>query len=242
LELIHDWQSFQGVFYPRRKHPSAQPGAFSAPVYFVVEKGKVVAVFAGAEDMSECIGEPVGDLLSKLSHRQLVIFEKKDIDDWMAGSAKLPHFYDQAQYLRAHARPHVTLKDFKVHSHFLLSSLYGWWRKLLPHNYGVYLKLEGATSPSQSSELMVIVRRGRVDGFYGLESGRDPQDAVRMLHERHMVPVQGFVVQAADWNRWSEQSFPWRQVSRAMRKQVARMVPFRWGVAALIALRGLFGL
>ena len=192
--------------------------------------------------MLDCIGQPADDLVKKLTHRQLIIFERNDIDQWLAGAGKLPHFYDQAQFLRSKAKTRASLKDFKVHSHFLLASIHGWWRRLLPLNYGVYLKLEGVVGSSQPSELMMIVRRGRVDGFYGLESGRSPADAVRVLHEKHLVPVQGFVVPAQEWNRWSEQGFPWRQVSRALRKKAARMVPFRWGVAALISLRGLFGI
>ncbi len=238
-ELTHDWQSFQGTFYPRRKAQALPASAGStSPLYVVVDGVRVVSAYGEGEDLGDWIGCTYAEISDRMSHRKLVVFDRKQVDEWMGSAAGLPHFYDQTGFFREKAA-------MPLHRHFLLESLHGWWQKVFPASYGIYLRMEGETE-SQHSDFFLTVRRGRVDSYVGLdivETGdRAIADTVKALADRHLLKVQGFVVSQKDWAEWSDTSYPWRRVVAALRAKTLRLVPFRWGVAGLLVLRAFFGI
>ncbi len=96
-----------------------------------------------------------------------------------------------------------------------------------------------------AQELLLIFRRGQLDQFLEpdlstLNSDRrkNPDDVVKYLSERYLVPVQGAVVKSQDWRAWSQDADPWREIAQSVRTQGVKLAPFRLGTAALIATRG----
>jgi hypothetical protein len=237
-ELTHDWQSFQGAFYPRRKMSALPSGVgASVPLYVVVDGVRVVSAYGEGEDLCDWVGKTYAELAEKMDHRKLVVFDRKQVDEWMGTAAALPHYYDQSSFFREKA---ATLR----HRHFMLEALHGWWRKLFPVSYGIYLRIEG-TSGASHSDFFMVMRRGRVDSYVGLDvtdtGDRAPAETVKALSERYILRVQGFVVSQKDWAEWSDMNYPWRKVLGALRHKSLKLVPFRWGMAFLLLIRGIFG-
>lgn len=273
MELTYDWRCFQALFDPRRRAPVANGDEPASPVHLVVEDNVIVSVQAEGEDFSDWIGATYQDMASEVTHRELILFDRQNVDRWISEALALPHYYDQLEHLRAKAMPQVVSRSrFKrgpkslvlkqgqqtaFNRHFVLEAIAGrngWWAKVLPSSYGIFIRLEGrATENGVPSvpvqDLLVVVRRGRIDSFcepeltaIGKERAARPADVVKYLSEKHLVPVQGFFVPARLWHDWAGSEHPWKDVAMAIRSEEAKMVPFRYSVATLIATRGLLGL
>ncbi|MCM2322447.1 MAG: hypothetical protein NDJ90_04215 [Oligoflexia bacterium] len=267
MELTYDWNCFQSMFYPKRRAPAsaATGGDAVTPVYLVVEEERIISVFGEGEDFSPWIGSAYPQMAAEVTHRDLILFERKDVDRWVSGATALPHFYDQVEFLRQQATPKIVarsrfkrgpraivLKDglaVPVCRHFVLEAIQGWWSKVLPSSYGLLIRLEGNAPGSVVRDLLVIVRRGRVDSFcepdftiLGRDRSRQPLDVVKYLSEKHLVPIQGVFLPAELWDEWSEAEDPWKKVVWSLRSEKARLAPARWGVVTLAAARGIFGL
>jgi hypothetical protein len=244
MELNYDWRGFQSVFTPRPKllpAPTAQP---TGPIYVVHDGMTVLCAAARGETTCDWIGMPFAEFKSEFSHREVIAFERDKVDEWTLESLSLPHFFDQSGFLLDKADPQKkTLRPgpLSPSQHFLLESLHGWWGKVLPSAYGIFLRLE---SEGSWQDFLVLVRRGRIEGFcepdlasMGPERSRQPADVVKYLSEKYLVPVQGLFVPEADWASFATHPHPWRQVAMALRANRAKLVPFRWGLVVLMASR-----
>lgn len=252
MELNHDWRGFQSIFQPRRKSTpgvAADSQGAGSMLYLIVDGTRVVAACgAEGEDASSWIGQNVTQVAAQFPHRELVLFTRKEVDQWMSGCVALPHFYEQTEYLRARSVPEAISAQGRVtkvrpiaRRHFLLEAVQGWWSKVLPSAYGVFIRLEG------SQEIFILVRRGRLELFHSpdlsvlsSEKLKQPGSVVKYLSEKHMVPVQGLFVAAEDWADWSDpaqEGEAWRQLAFAVKDNRAKLVPFRWQVAALGAAK-----
>jgi len=271
MELNYDWKSFQNFFYSKKRNSQTNPqpnagngnasagaslsaGASAhedAPIYLVADGRVVVSAFSETGELAEWIGATSDEVAAEFSGRQVVKFDRSKVDEWMNSSTGLSHFYDQIQFLRTQAKPEIVGKGKKSRAsegvfkkHFLLEAVQGWWQKLLPSHYGVYIRLEG----SQGLSLLLLVKRGRLDSFYIPDlSSMIPErrqysaDVVRFLEERYLVPVQGVFLTVEEWADWSESPNPWRSIVTAVKAQRSKLVPFNWVVAGLVFLRGYFG-
>lgn len=265
MELTYDWQSFQAMFYPKRRSATLSAGSeIASPAYLVTEGETVVAAFAEGEDLSDWIGAPYADMAADMHHRELLLFERSQLDEWIEESMQLPHLHEQVEYLRkkaAHGAVSTRAKPAKKgrkgdiqrkhghahmgHPHFLLEAMQGWWGKVLPSAYGVFIRLEG----SRETDLFVVIRRGRIDSFHepdlnsmGKDRRKVAADVVKYLSEKHLLPVQGIFVPAAEWAEWSETTSPWRKVASSLKANQSRLVPFRWSLVSLMASRAFLGL
>lgn len=267
MELTYDWQSFQAMFYPKRRSATQLAAETAGPVYLIIEGNIVSSAFAESEDLSDWIGAEYEELAAEMPHRELLLFDRDKVDAWLAEAVALPHLHEQMDFLRqkagmsvvsTRARPskkgrktsrgNIELKHGHGHlgrQHFLLEAMQSWWGKVLPSAYGVFIRLEGP----QERDLFVIVRRGRLDAFHepDLSSmGRDrrkvPSEVVKYLSEKHLVPVQGMIMPAQAWAELSEDPAPWRKVAGAVKTNQVRMVPFRWSLVSLMASRAFVGL
>jgi hypothetical protein len=243
MELTHDWKNFRNLFYSQRRVSGGAERGPTGPAYLVTEQDQVVAVFDDFEDLSEWIGAPLKSMQARMPHRQLVAFDRSQVDRWIQGATALPHFYDQVEYLKEHAKP-ASGGPLAFRRHFLLEALHGWWSKILPSAYGIYIRVEGESARLEQ-EFLLVVRRGNFEGFirpdiHALSPDRrsQPDAVVRYLSEKYLVPVQGIFVRSQDWHAWSHQDDPWREVARSLKKQHARLVPFRWTLAAMATTRG----
>jgi hypothetical protein len=262
MELNHDWRGFQSVFHPRRRNATrgASDFADSSSMVFLVVDGTTVVSANGAEgeDTRSWTGLNVQDVAAQIPHRELVLFTRKEVDQWMSGCLQLPHFYDQMEFLRNQSVPEAISSQGKVKKvrpvarrHFLLEAIRGWWSKILPTAYGIFIRLEGGSS----REIFLLVRRGHLELFHipdltflGSERVKKPQAVVQYLSEKHRVPVQGLFIPSEDWTEWSESQYEpghendaWRKLAFAVKENRVKMVPFRWQIAALGAAKAFLG-
>ncbi|OFZ19773.1 MAG: hypothetical protein A2X94_17005 [Bdellovibrionales bacterium GWB1_55_8] len=255
MELSYDWTAFQGVFRSKRRAFSSRSES-GAPIFVIIEQGSVVAAFAEGEDLSEWLGAELAEMNAEFGNRPVISFDRSEVDGWISESAALPHFIEQSDLLLEKAASRIrkdaagtkglSAERLLAQEHFLVEALKGWWKKVLPSNYGIYLRLEG----EKPEDLLMVFRRGRLElfqrgdlaGMSANDQTRTPQEIVKYLSERTMVPVQGIFIGARDWADWGQSPAPWRKVSRAMGGDRLKLVPFRWDLAALIAARGWVGL
>ncbi len=268
MELTYDWQSFQSMFYPKRR--SATPlGDVANPVYLVVESSIIVSAFGECEDLSDWIGAEYQEMAAEMPHRELLLFEREQVDQWMAESTQLPHIHEQIDFLRKQAASHgmstrarpvrkgrkLSKEDIAVrhghahlgNQHFLIEAMLGWWGKVLPSAFGVFVRLENEAGAPQE-DIFVLIRRGRLDAFHepDLSSmGRDrckmPGEVVKYLSEKHLVPVQGLFVPAAQWAEWCDSPNPWRKLAASLKANESKLMPFRWSLVSLMASRAFLG-
>jgi hypothetical protein len=135
--------------------------------------------------------------------------------------------------------------------HFIFTAVRSWWGKLLPSSFGVFLNLEG-TDTVESRSLLLIFKRGELVEFdepdlYSISNERrsDLGEVVKILRERHRVPLQGFSMNRVDFDEWSEvgnAASTWRNIAKSLRQDRLTLVPFRIRIAALLGSRGIIGL
>jgi hypothetical protein len=250
MELTQDWISFQEMFYPRKRTRMSSQDA-RTPLYLIVEQGLIISAFAEGEDLSSWKGLPVQEATELHAYmakdRKIVQFGRQDVDRWIEESTTKTGFYDQVEFLRQRAQPEAGVQ---FRPHFVIQAMHGWWGKVLPSAYGVYIsvKPEGQAVPgSPQKHLLMLVRRGKFDQFHepdlsSLKGERafQPDQVVKYLSEKHLVPVQGVFVTAAEWQEWNDAAHtphPWRKVTQSIKANRTQLVPFRWGVASLMATR-----
>lgn len=248
MELAYDWKSFQSIFYSKKRFTSLEnPGT----IYLITEGKTIISAFSEGEDLSDWTGATADELIAEISHRELVFYNRDQVDQWMSQAVGRSHYYDQLQFLCAEVKPQKIIRNRFKHpemirqEHFLLKALQTWWNRVLPSNYGVYIRLEG----SPVGGLLVIVQRGKVDSFHVpdlssmvAERRKYPGDVVKFLSERHLVPIQGIYLTAAQWAEWSEMQNPWHKIAIALRNNRNILVPFKWSLASLIASRAYLAL
>ncbi len=183
------------------------------------------------------------------AERKAVAIDVAEMDRALAQVLKTDGaIYEQVLALRESLQPSKgKLPDWD--EHFIFSALRSGWGRLLPSSYGIYLHLEGSEA-IESRAILLVFRRGELQEFdepdlsaVSLERRRDLGEVVKILRERHRVPVQGFAMNRADFEEWSEMGAghaTWRKVARALKQDRLSLYPFRFSVAALIGARGIF--
>ncbi len=268
MDVSCDWRGFQTLFNPQKKGGAIPSGSLSGgsvagfddalrpgPAFIVTDEGRVITAFAEHEDLSEWIGLQPSEIENRVSHRELVIFDRAQVDQWMKESLGQTRFYDQVEYLRREAKPTNRAVARSTRRHFLLSALHSWWGKLLPSAYGVFIRVNGrvnggsgANSGVGEQDFLLVVRRGVFESFHQPDLGglsadrrRVAGDVVKYLSGRYFVPVQGIFVSSTEWNEWSQGSDPWKAISRSIRSNRTRLVPKRMGVRTLVGIKSVFG-
>jgi hypothetical protein len=244
MELTYDWRSFQSMFYPRKRGPIVHDSLPTGPVYVVAEQDVIITAFGGHEDLSEWTGGSCKEMTARLTNRNVAVFQRNEVESWMNEAVGLSHFYEQVEFFRAKAETAVRAK-IECPRHFLIEALKGWWNRILPSAYGVFIRVEG--QPDQ--DILLLVRRGVFEGFHRPdlslltgERSRQTGEIIKHLSETYLVPVQGMFVTANDWAEWSMDASPWRQIAKAVSANRAKLVPFRWGPAFLMSIRAFFGI
>lgn len=261
MELSHDWVGFQSLFQPHRRQ-STTGASGGGPIYLVVDGDVIITAYAEQEDLSDWIGGSHRELVAQHRHRPIAAFDREQADRLgqealRAGTPQGPdaplghaQFYDQVEMLRSKSAlvsPDGAAGGRKPEpiQHFLFEAIHGWWAKVLPASYGIYLRIEGRPE----RHFLLVVRRGSFEAFHepdltsiGPDRRRQPADVVKYLSERYLVPVQGVLVSAADWDEWAQLRDPWGLVARSFRAERTRLVPSHLGLRSLIGARTLLGL
>ena len=240
MELTYDWRGFRDFFYPGKKAKLQEsPGG---PVYAVAEKDSVISIFAKNEDLSDWIGAPRAEVAEHFKPRETVFIEREMADEWIQKSLGLDHFFNQTQLIREEARNAKVLpKDEDAFEHFLLSGIRGWSGRFLPSNFGFLIRVYSAYD---FRDILLLIRRREIHSFQkpdlssmGDERRRQPEDVVKYLSERHLVPVQGLFVTEEDWEKWTLDSSPWKDILFSIHSKRSRLVPFRWEVMCWMSTR-----
>lgn len=262
MELSTHWKSWDKFFSPRRRSAQVKPAPLARALYLVLEEGVVVSAYSEGEDLSDWLGSSLEELGERLAHREVVALDRKDWDAALLEARSKGHLDAQIEFLRSRmeaelprvaeriseskapgVRAPASLRSFQNRS-FLLQALEGWWLRVLPQSFGVWLRLEGQTT----SDLLLLYRNGKLEQFVepdlsslGTERTSSAEIA-KFLTERFALPVQGIVIPAQDWFRWTtEGQDPWREVWQALRAGRVELAPRKAGVQALIACRAYLG-
>lgn len=245
MELTYDWKVFQNFFYGRKRITTHDP---SSQIYLVVEGREIVSAFSEGEDLTDWVGSTYDEMIAEYSHREVILYSRENVDQWISSSLEMPHFYDQIQFLCRESEPQILFRSrFKssgIRKHFLLSLLESRWSKFFPSTYGLYIRLDHL----QGLNLFLLVQRGKVQSFYIpdfssmiADRRRVPEDIVKYLSEKYLVPVQGLFLTSSEWNDWSETTNPWPKIASSLKRHREKLVPFRWGLAFLVTFKGYFG-
>ncbi len=248
MELIYDWKNFQNFFYLKKRFSSPES---SEPIYIIVEGRVVITVFSEGGNFSEWVGTTYDEVILQHPNRDLILFERKNVDECLTQAVGLTHFYDQMKLLHSEGRPRIISKnqgkgiENLLRTHFLLKAIESWWNRVSPSTYGIYICLEG----NKNDSILITIQRGRVGSFQVpdlssmvKERRHVPTDVVKFLAERYLIPIQGLFVTADEWNEWSELSNPWPKIASALKADRSKLVPFNWGFASLIFGRAYLGL
>ena len=248
MELTHDWKNFQTFFYTKKKIFATDP---QGPIYLVTEGRAIVAILSEGEDLSRWVGGTWEEIVAEFSHREIILYERENVDQWMAQGLDQPHFYDQIIHLRSQSKP-LLLARSKLKNeptvcltHFLLEAIETWWQKVLPSVYGIYIHLTTSTAPQT---LLIMVKRGRVEAFHVPDLSplmpahrSQPGQVVKHLSGHYMMPIQGLFLTQATWQEWSEAANPWDKIALSLKANRGQMVPFQWSLFSLIMSRRFLG-
>ena len=249
MELTFDWVSYQETFHPRVKGQAAAPktGGLARPAYLMLEGDTILEAYAEGEDLSEWVGAAYSEVSKGIRNRELIAVDRHQAEQALFSSLAQPHFHQQVDELRKVPRAALSGSEPEVHGHFLMEGLESGWSKVLPSSYGLFIRLEGANG--QEKDFVVLVRRGEVVGFHrpdlsflSTERKRSPNDVVKYLSDKYLVPIQGLFVSQAQWNDWATSEAPWKALALSVRKNDAKLVPWRWSVATWIGAKGLLKL
>jgi len=269
MELNQDWRRLQSTLHPASWAPRRAPSGSSAAatLYCLVEQGNVGGIFSEGMDLSEWVGASLADLRAQFPDRVIVEWDRAKMESSLLSSLGDSHLEAQVGRWRADAREQVQVgntsaprgrkelarldRQLVARRNFLIDALNdSWWARVLPSSFGIFLRLEGSGDFDRGGrDFLLVYRKGILEQFgvpdlsyLGADRRRDPAEVVKFLSERCTVPVQGVLLHEEDWNRWSEESGPWREIAWAVQSNRVQLVPFRWSVVSLLASRGLLGL
>lgn len=249
MELTFDWVAYQEMFHHRVRTQLPKSAMLSGPIYLVVEGDAVIEAYADNEDLSEWLGGDQRQVRAQFKNREVLAFERTALASVVERSMEIPHFYGQVAMVKRELRSQGKEKEKSADrtdrrsAHFLVEGVQSSWNKILPSSYGLFIRVEGA-APGQEQDFILLVRRGELAGFHRPDLGflngdrrRQQADIVKYLSEKYALPVQGLFVPLQDWNAWMESESPWKHMAVAMRAHRAKLVPFRWGTAFIVATR-----
>ncbi len=248
-ELGQDWGMLNRILYPRAK----AKGATSSESVMIAHHASVALRIVGDRDeLLFSTGAPLDEAWKTVgADRKPVAFDIAEMDRVLARTLALEGgIYEQVLEMREEIRPSKG-RFPPIPEHFLFAAVRTWWGKLLPSTFGLFLFLEDAGG-AEATPVLLIFRKGELSEFdepdlSGISAERraDLGEVVKVLRERHGVPVQGFAVNRADFEEWSssgDRSATWKKIARAIRQDRVTLHPFRFSVAALLGSRGIFGI
>ena len=249
MDLGQDWDALNRTLYPRKKSKGSSE---SETVFLAHHADRVLRVVGDKDELRFSTGTPVDETINAIgAGHKAVAIDIAEMDRALAQVLRTEGaIYEQVMALRQDLRPSKG-KLPAWDEHFIFSGVRSWWGKLLPSSFAVYLHLEG-NDTLEARSILLIFRKGELQEFnepdlsaISQERQEDLAEVVKILRERHRVPVQGFALNRSDFDEWSAAgnvSGTWKNVSRALKQNRITLYPFRFGVAALLGSRGIFAL
>ncbi len=248
MDLGQDWGVLNRILYPRTK---AKGASESDTVFVAHHADRVLRVVGDSDDLLYSTGVPLEEAMGAIGNdRRAVGIDIAEMDRVLNEALKVEGgIYNQVLAVQEELRPNRG-KLPQWREHFIFTAVRSWWGKLLPSSFGVYLHLEG-TENEETRSLLLIFKRGELAEFdepdlssISYERRSDLGEVLKILRERHRVPLQGFAMNRVDFDQWSEKgnsSAMWKSLAKALRQERLTLVPFRIRVAALIGSRGIIG-
>jgi hypothetical protein len=247
MDLGQDWDVLNRTLYPRKK---VKGSSESDSVFIAHHADRVLRLVGDRDELLFSTGAPLSEAIAAIGvDREAVAIDIAEMDRVIGRTLTTEGgIYEQVRALREEIKPSQgRLPEWR--EHFIFSAVRSWWGKLLPSNFGIYLQLEGSPT-RETTSVLLIFRKGELQEFntpdlsaVSQERQADLDEVLKVLRDRHRVPVQGFAMNAEDFAAWSEAgntSATWRNLARALKQNRLALHPFRFGVAALIGARGIF--
>jgi len=210
-------------------------------------KDRVLKVLSDVETLTMSAGTRMSDFVPRVPvEKELIAFDSQQLSSAILKSLEHGDVYHQLESIRGS----VTLTQGKVpeyEPHFLIRALTeGLWSKILPSQFGIYIRLEDIEAPQS---LLILFKRGKVDQFddpdlcsLSAERQETPIEVVKYLRERFGSPIQAVYLNRKDWLEWCESENPWKTISSALRAERLSLVPFKMSVASLIGAKAYLGI
>lgn len=249
MELGQDWDALNRTLYPRKK---AKGSSESETVFIAHHAERVLRIVGDKDELLFSTGTQVSEALNAIgTGRKAVAIDIAEMDRAISQVLKTEGaIYEQVMAIRDGLRPSKG-KLPEWDEHFIFSAVRSWWGKFLPSSFGIYLSLEGSET-LEARSILLVFRRGELQEFdepdlsaVSQERREDLGEVVKILRERHRVPVQGFALNRADFDQWSEAgnvASTWRNIARGLKQNRVTLHPFRFRVAALLGSRGIVSL
>jgi|GEM_PF-2827496 len=274
MELAQDWRLYQKLTRSR-KDRSAKGGSEMSALeprsgkHTVVissgESPRVVAILSAGRGFEDWVGRPFEELRLHIGENQApCVLTESEIRESLRSAAPSAGLFEQRRSLRS------ALEEISIGrkgnaplpgrdrlgagktGHFLMEALAGWWRKVLPDSYALWIRIEedskGVTQaagvkPAPQDHLLFF-KKGELVGCgapdltsLGTERIWKDEAVVRHLSEKYLLPIQGLRVRARDWESWMESEKPWKTMRESIQEGSVTFVPERSGLKSLVALR-----
>lgn len=255
MELGQDWIHFKKFLHPKKRGAKSQDLKKARASIVIQNQNRVMQVISETDEIYTKVGAPLSEVLSQLtSEKKGAVIDRESLDRALTLALKGDRIFQQMEILKKEIKP-IQGKWESLPQSFLLKSLEGLWGKVLPSQFGVYLRFEGNREEGSSRDFLILFKRGRVDQFddpdlssVSQDRQKDPEQVIKVLKERYGVPVQGFVMDRLDWVEWcgrfenGDHRAVWKLIAKALRQNRVQLAPFRWSVASMIGARAVFGL
>lgn len=258
MDLGQDWGTLHRILYPRRK---SKGSSTSEHVFIAHHSERTLRLVGDRDELLFSTGTPLPEaIIAAGTDRKVIALDIGEMDRALNDCLRTEGgIFEQIETLGqslsdslTNSGERSTRSPFPIpEEHFIFAAVRSWWGKVLPTSFAIYLHLEGL-EPSDARSLLLIFKRGELTEFdepdlSGVSSERraDLNEVVKILRERHRVPVQGFAMNRADFAEWSENgntSATWKSIAKALRADRLQLMPFRFGMAALLGSRGIFTL
>jgi hypothetical protein len=274
MELAQDWRLYQKLTRSK-KDRSAKLGSGTAALgpqpgkhTVVVSSGespRVVAVLSAGRGLEEWVGRPFEEFRLHLGENQApCVLTEPELREALRSAAPSAGLFEQRRELRSALEvvagkrkgnaplPGRDRLGAGKTGHFLMEALAGWWCKVLPASYALWIRIEedskGVTQaagvkPAPQDHLLFF-KKGELVGCgapdltsLGTERIWKDEAVVRHLSEKYLCPIQGLRVRARDWESWMESEKPWKTVRESIQEGNVVFAPERSGLKSLVTLR-----
>ncbi len=275
MELAQDWRLYQTLTRGKKARvarigPNATPGAESSVVTAVLSSQTatggiptVLAVRSSDGEFHAWVGRTIDELRDHLGEsRPLCVIQEEEVRSAFQSAEKAPTLFDQRRVLRDSLqgsnqaeKGRAALPPSKDHQHFLVNTLGGWWKRVLPGRYALWLRFQEEAGTSRSPtkaaprDHLIFIRDGQVVGCgipdltsLGQERLWKKEAVLRHLAEKYLCPIQGLLVDAQDWESWIDADSPWKAVNQSFSSGRADLWPQSSSLRSLMWIRMNLGL
>jgi hypothetical protein len=242
---MHDVRGFQGLFKPETRVIASNDASGIRPLYWVVQDDAILCGYCDGLDLSDWIGAPVSEMMTHFSNRDHVFFQQDQLQGELAKALNETHGLAQVQALRNGLMTPKEQESRCFPEHFLIEAFRTWWKRVLPGEMGLHVRLTGEES---ASDFVVIFRKGEILsycepdlGSMGEERAAQLDETSKYLSEKFLVPIQSMEVSEELWGVWAKAEDPWKALAKSLQSKELSLAPAQWNVIALIYARAYLG-